>query len=54
MNIFGDMMHFKVFSLGQGFFLVAKISNIFGVIEIPDMFWRWTVDAGPDPTYEEK
>ena len=35
-------------------FWVAKISNIFGVLEIPDIFWEWTVDAGFEPTYEEK
>ena len=35
-------MHFRVFSLGQSmgiYFWVAKISNIFGVLEIPDIFW---------------
>ena len=37
-------IHFRDFSLGQGtewgiFFGVAKISNIFGVLEIPDIFW---------------
>ena len=36
-------MHFRVFSYGQGtewgvFFWVAKISNIFWVLEIPDIF----------------
>ena len=38
------------------FFCVAKISNIFlGVLEISDMFFGgWRVDAGPEPTYEEK
>ena len=25
-----------------------------GVLEIPDIFWGWTVDAGPETTYEEK
>ena len=25
-----------------------------GVLDIPDIFWRQTVDAGPNPTYEEK
>ena len=38
-------------------FGVAKISTIsFGVLEIPDIFWGggWTVDVGPEPTYEEK
>ena len=36
-------IHFRVFSYGQGtewgvFFGVAKISNIFWVLEIPDIF----------------
>ena len=36
-------MHFRVSSLGQGtewgiIFWVAKIANIFGVLEIPDIF----------------
>ena len=34
-------------------FWAAKISNIFGVLEIPDLFW-WNVDAGPEPTSEKK
>ena len=25
-----------------------------GGLDIPDVFWRQTVDAGPNPTYEEK
>ena len=33
-------MHFRVFSLRQGFFWVAKISNIFEVLEIPDISWE--------------
>ena len=32
-------------------FWVAKISNIFGVLEIPDIYFG---DAGPEPTYKEK
>ena len=36
-----------------GYFWVAKISNIFGMLDIPDIFWG-TVDAGSKPTYEEK
>ena len=37
-------MHFRVSSLDQGtewgiIFSVAKISNILGVLEIPDIFW---------------
>ena len=47
-------MHFRVFSLRQGFLGVAKISNIFEVLEIPDISWGCMVDAGPDPSYEEK
>ena len=31
-------MHFWVFSLCQGLFAVAKISNIFEILEIPDIF----------------
>ena len=35
-------IHFNVFSQGQGtewgLFWVGKISNIFGVLEIPDIF----------------
>ena len=39
----------------MGIFLaVAKISNIFWVLEIPDIFLERTVDAGPEPTYTEK
>ena len=26
----------------------------FEVLDIPDIFWRQTVDDGPNPTYEEK
>ena len=44
-------MHFRVFSKVQGtewriFWGVAKISNV-GLLEIPDIFFWWTVDAGP-------
>ena len=35
-------------------FLVAKISNIFGILEIPDIFWGSTVNTWPEPTNEEK
>ena len=34
-------------------FWVAKISNIFGVLEIPDIILGWTVNAGPESTFEE-
>ena len=42
------------------FFMVnVQSENIFawqkfGVLDIPDIFWRQTVDAGPNPTYKEK
>ena len=37
------------------FFGVAKIDNFFfAVLEIPDIFGGLTLDAGPEPTYEEK
>ena len=32
----------------------VKNENVLGVLDIPDIFWRQTVDAGPNPTYEEK
>ena len=38
-------------------FWVAKISFFYGgggVFEIPDIFGGRRVDAGPEPTYEEK
>ena len=51
----------------QGFFLrsmcrmgilfwVAQNYKYFfwGLANIPDIFWGWTVDAGSKPTYEEK
>ena len=50
-----------------GSFLMVNVQNenifawqnfqiFFGVLDIPDIFWRQTVDvdAGPNPTYEEK
>ena len=52
-------MHLRVSSLGQdtewGIFLgVAKISNIIlGCLKFL-IFWGRMVDAGPEPTYEEK
>ena len=52
-------MHFRVFSYGQGtelgYFLgLLKIQIFFGVLEIPDIFWGCTVDAGSEPSYTEK
>ena len=34
--------------------LRGKKFKYFGVLDIPNFFWRHTVDAGPNPTYEEK
>ena len=37
------------------FFGLLKIQIFCGVLEIPDIFFFWwTVDAGPESTYEEK
>ena len=35
-------------------FAWQKFQILFGVLDIPDIFWRQTVDAEPNPTYEEK
>ena len=34
-------------------FWAAKISNIYGVFEVSDIFVGRMVDAGPRPMYEE-
>ena len=52
-------MHLRVFFLRSRYrmgdiFWVANVSNIFRVLEIPDIVWGYTVDTGPEPTYEEK
>ena len=39
---------------GAYFWGLLKSQIFFGVVEIPDIFLGWTVDAGPEPTYEEK
>ena len=36
------------------FFGLLKFQIIFGVLEIPVIFWGLTVDAGSEPTYAEK
>ena len=36
------------------YFLVAKFQIFFWVLEIPDNFLGWTVDAGSEPRYTEK
>ena len=50
------MYKMRTFLRGKNFkyFCMAKISNIFGVLDIPDIFWRQTEGAGPNPTHEEK
>ena len=35
-------------------FAWQKFQIFFVVLDILDIFWRQTVDAGPNPTYEEK
>ena len=36
--------------LGQG----TELGIIFWVAKISNIFWGWMVDAGPEPTYDEK
>ena len=38
----------------ENIFAWQQFQIFFGVLDIPDIFWRQTVDAGPNPTYEEK
>ena len=38
----------------ENIFAWQKFQIFFWVLDIPDIFWRQTVDAGPNPTYEEK
>ena len=38
----------------ENIFAWQKFQIFFGVLDIPDISWRQTVDAGPNPTYEEK
>ena len=44
----------KVNVQNEKIFAWQKIQIFFGVLDIPNFFWRHTVDAGPNPTYEEK
>ena len=44
----------KVNVQNENIFAWQKFKIFFGVLDIPDFFWRQTVDAGPNPTYEEK
>ena len=45
---------FKVNVQNENIFAWQKFQIFFGVLNIPDIFWRQTVDAGPNPTYEER
>ena len=38
----------------KNIFAWQKFQIFLGVLDIPDIFWQQTVDAGPNPTYEEK
>ena len=38
----------------ENIFAWQKIQIFFGVLDIPNFFWRHTVDAWPNLTYEEK
>ena len=38
----------------ENIFAWQKFQIFFGVLDIPDIFWRQTVDTGPNPTYEGK
>ena len=44
----------KVNAQNENIFAWQKFQIFLGVLDIPDFFWRQTVDAGPYPTYEEK
>ena len=44
----------KVNVQNENIFAWQKFEIFFGVLDVPDFFWRQTVDAGPNPTYEEK
>ena len=45
---------FKVNVQNENIFACQKFQIFFGVLDIPDIFWRQTIDARPNPTYEEK
>ena len=44
----------KVNVQNENIFAGQKFQIFFGVLDIPDTFWRQTVDAGPNPTDVEK
>ena len=40
--------------MGGIFLGYENFKYFFGVLDIPDIFFWWAVDAGPKPTYVEK
>ena len=50
--LFGSFL--KVNVQNENIFAWQKFQIFFGVLDIPDIFWRQTVDAGPNLTFEEK
>ena len=44
----------KINVQNENIFAWQKFQIFLGVLDITDFFWRQTVDAGPNPTYEEK
>ena len=50
--ILGSFLNVNV--QNENIFAWRKFQIFFGVLDIPDIFWWQTVDAGPNPTYEEK
>ena len=38
----------------ENIFAWQKFQIFFWMLDNPDIFWRQTVDAGPNPTYEER
>ena len=49
---FGSFL--KVNVQNENIFEWQRFQIFLGVLDIPDIFWRQTVDAGPNPTYKEK
>ena len=67
MGVITKLVYIKgLFLCILGFLIKAIVQNgdifsgcqnfkyFFGVLEIPDIFWGWRVDAGPQPMSEEK
>ena len=55
MSLLGILVSFFMVNVqSENIFAWQKFPIFFGVLDIPDIFWRQTVDAGPNPTYEGK